>query len=368
MIKTSYVIAIGIAVAAAAWVLSGQIASHDTVTEAEAKAEADALPEAVVPRVRVREQHAEPRALEIILRGKTEASRMVVVRAETRSKVIDIAAEKGAYVQSGDVLVSLSDDDRQAKLQQAKALLAQREIEFDSSMKLSKKGYRAETQVADAKAKLEEAKAAVTSTEIDIAYTTIRAPFNGIVEKRAVEEGDFVNVGDEVATVVDLDPVLVVGQVAEQNIEQVKPGMPGTARLVTGATVTGTVRYVAATADEQTRTFRVELEVPNHDRSIVQGVSSELRLPVADVPAYYVSPAILTLAENGDVGVKTLGADGKVEFHTAKIIAGGEDGVWLAGLPETVTFITVGQDFVMVGQRVEAVPDEAAPAGDKPAS
>jgi multidrug efflux pump subunit AcrA (membrane-fusion protein) len=113
--------------------------------------------------VRVREQHAEPHALEIILRGKTEASRMVVVRAETRSKVIDIAAEKGTYVQSGDVLVSLSDDDRQAKLQQAKALLAQRQIEFDSSMKLSQKGYRAETQVADAKAKLEEAKAAVTS-------------------------------------------------------------------------------------------------------------------------------------------------------------------------------------------------------------
>jgi membrane fusion protein, multidrug efflux system len=366
--KTSYIIAAGIAAAAAAWVLSSQIAGHDTATEAETKAEAKTPPEAVVPRVRVREQHAEPHALEIILRGKTEASRLVTVRAETPSKVIDIAAEKGAYVHSGDVLVSLSDDDRQARLQQAKALLAQRQIEFDSSQKLSQKGYRAETQLADAKAKLEEAKAAVTSMEIDIAYTTIRAPFNGIVEKRAVEVGDFVNIGDEVATIVDLDPVLVVGQVAEQNIGQVEPGMPGTTRLATGVTVTGTVRYIAATADEQTRTFRVELEVSNPNRSIVQGVSSELRLPVADVPAYYVSPAILTLAENGDVGVKTLGADSKVEFHPAQIIAGGEDGVWLTGLPETVRFITVGQDFVSVGQRVEAVPDDATPEGDKPAS
>src|SRR5262245_21782285 len=192
--KTSYVIAAGFAVAAAVWVLSGQIPGHKAATEAEARARSDALPEPVVPLVRVREQHAEPRALEIVLRGKTEASRVVVVRAETRSKVIDIAGEKGAYVQSGDVLVNLSDDDRQAKLQQAKALLAQRQIEFDSSMKLSQKGYRAETQVADAKAKLEEAKAAVTTMEIDIAYTTIRAPFNGIVEKRAVENGDFVNI------------------------------------------------------------------------------------------------------------------------------------------------------------------------------
>jgi multidrug efflux system membrane fusion protein len=366
--KTSYIIAVGIAVAAAAWVLSGQMRNHDTGTEAAAQAEADSPATAAVPRVRVRELHAEPRSLEIILRGKTEASRLVTVRAETPSKVIDIMAEKGAYVHSGDVLVQLSDDDRQARLQQAKALLAQRQIEFDSSQKLSQKGYRAETQLADAKAKLEEAKAAVTSTEIDIAYTTIRAPFNGIVEKRAVEVGDFVNIGDEVATIVDLDPVLVVGQVSEQNIEQVKPGMAGSARLVSGVTVTGTVRYIAATADEQTRTFRVELEIPNPDRSIVQGVSSELRLPVADVPAYFVSPAILTLAENGDVGVKTLGADGKVEFHPAKIIAGGDDGVWLAGLPDTVRFITVGQDFVSVGQSVEAVPDDTTAEGDKPAS
>src|SRR5262249_689786 len=82
----------------------------------------------------------------------------------------------------------------------------------------------------------------------------------------------------------------------------------------------------------KTRTFRVELEVPNPARTIVQGVSAELHLPVADLPAHRVSPAILTLAENGDVGVKTIGPGNIVEFHPVTIVSTGADGVWLGGV------------------------------------
>ena len=92
----------------------------------------------------------------------------------------------------------------------------------------------------------------------------------------------------------------------------------------------------------------------------MQGLSSELRLPVADLPAHRVSPAILTLADNGDVGVKTLNADNVVEFHPVTIVADGPDGLWLVGLPEKVTFITVGQEFVQPGQKVQPVPDDGS--------
>ncbi|MGH6960951.1 MAG: efflux RND transporter periplasmic adaptor subunit [Dongiaceae bacterium] len=361
MIKTSYFIAASVAIAAAAWVLSGQLDSKQPVTEA-ASAMSDAATEAALPQVRVRRQTAEPRAVEIVLRGRTDAVRSVEVRAETKGRVAEVFARKGALVQEGDILARLADDDRQARLRQAKALLAQREIEYDNAKKLSAKGYRAETDVADAMAKLEEAKADVASMEIDIRYTTIRAPFRGVVELRPVEIGDFLNIGDPVATIVDLDPILVVGQVSERDIDKVKSGMTGNALLATGETVKGSVRFVSAAADEQTRTFRVELEVPNPDRHIVQGVSSELRLPVADLPAHRVSPAILTLADNGDIGVKILGPDSVVEFQPVTILADGPDGVWLTGLPATVTFITVGQDFVGIGQKVEPVPETGDPA------
>jgi membrane fusion protein, multidrug efflux system len=180
------------------------------------------------------------------------------------------------------------------------------------------------------------------------------------VEKRAAEIGNFLNVGDPVATVVDFDPILVIGQVTERDVPRVKVGMTGTARLITGDVLQGKIRFIGATADEQTRTFRVELEVPNPDKHIIQGLSTELRLPVADLPAHLVSPAILTLADNGDIGVKTLNAENIVEFHPVTIVADGPDGIWLAGLPEKVTFITVGQEFVQPGQKVQPVPETGA--------
>jgi membrane fusion protein, multidrug efflux system len=361
MIKASYIIACGITIAVTAWLLSGQLMSDKPVTPAAATSERAEPAAPPLARVRVRQQTAEPRIVEIVLRGQTVANREVELRAETRGKVIAVPAEKGALAHTGDVIAQISNDDRKARLDQTKALLAQREIEYDNAQKLSKKGYRPETDVAETRAKLEEAKAAVTSMEIDIGYTTISAPFDGVIEERAVEIGDFVDVGDRVARIVDLDSVLVVGQAAERDINKIKVGMPGSARLISGGTVEGKIRFVGSTADAKTRTFRVELEVANPGHTIVQGVSAELHLPVADLPAHRVSPAILTLAENGDVGVKTIGPGNTVEFHAVTIVATEADGVWLAGLPPTVTFITVGQDFVTAGQKVEPVPESAQP-------
>jgi multidrug efflux system membrane fusion protein len=358
--KTSYLIAIAIALVVTAWLLSGQFAREED--HAEAAAPAATAADLPPPRVRVADRVAEPHMAEIVLRGRTEAARIVEVKAETRGRVVEILAEEGAYVQAGAVLLRLSADDRMAKLRQAKALLDQRQIEYDSAKKLSAKGYRAETEVAAATARLEEAKAAVASMEIDVGHTTIAAPFDGVIERRPVEIGDFVDVGTPVATIVDLDPLRVVGHVVESDVTKLKPGMVGTAELVTGETVQGRLSFVGAMADDQTRTFRVELDVPNPDRRIVEGVSAELRLPVAELPAHRVSPAILTLTDDGKIGVKTVNAENIVEFHPVQIVGDGPDGVWLAGLPERLRFITVGQDFVLTGQKVEPVPETAEPA------
>ncbi|HEY7687583.1 MAG TPA: efflux RND transporter periplasmic adaptor subunit [Dongiaceae bacterium] len=358
--KTSYYIAAGVALLAAAWVVSGQFHDAPATAAADAGSAPAAGDQAALPTVRVRAQTAQPRAVEVILRGRTEAVRKVDVRAETKGKVTEVLAEKGSVVEEGALLVRLADDDRQARLRQTKALLTQREIEYAAAAKLSKQGFKSETEAADAMAKLEEAKALVASMEIDIGYTAIHAPFGGVVEQRPVEIGDFVNIGDPVATIVDLDPILVIGQVTEQDVARLKVGLPGTARLINGDRLTGKIRYIGATADEDTRTFRVELEIPNADRHIVQGLSTELRLPVADMPAHRVSPAILTLADNGDIGVKTVNADNIVEFHPVTIVGDGPDGLWLAGLPENVTVITVGQEFVQPGQKVNPVPESGA--------
>ncbi|MBL6946526.1 MAG: efflux RND transporter periplasmic adaptor subunit, partial [Rhodospirillales bacterium] len=164
-----------------------------------------------------------------------------------------------------------------------------------------------------------------------------------------------VEVGSTVARVVDLDPILIVGSVAERNVSAVAVGTLGVVRLVTGEEVGGTVRYVSKVGAEETRTFRVEVEVDNPNGKIAEGLTTELRLPLGRVFAHRVSPAVLTLSDKGVVGIKAVGNGDVVEFFPAQLIADTPDGIWLGGLPEQLRLITVGQEFVRIGQHVVPV-------------
>jgi multidrug efflux system membrane fusion protein len=294
----------------------------------------------------------------VILRGRTEAERKVDIKAETYGRIIELEVEKGDWIKKGATLARLSPEERPARLAEAKALHAQRKIEYDASRRLSKKGYRAETQLAAAKAALETAAASVTRAQVALRTTTIQAPFDGLIVARAAEIGDFIDKGEPVARILDLDPVLAVGQISEGNRGRIAVGGPARVALVGGREVPGKIRFIAAEAEATTRTFRIEVELPNPDAEIPDGITAEIRLPLGEVAAHRVSPAILTLTDDGAIGVKTLGPDNRVRFHPVRIIGDGTDGVWLSGLPERITLITVGQDFVAEGQTVRPI-DEA---------
>src|SRR5690606_21030186 len=104
--------------------------------------------------------------------------RRVEVKSETDARVIELAIDHGSRVKAGDVIARLAAGDRQARLAEARALLAQRRIEYAAAQKLSEKGFRAETQLAATEAELQAAEAAVTVAEVELGYTTIRAPFD----------------------------------------------------------------------------------------------------------------------------------------------------------------------------------------------
>lgn len=351
--KRSYVISALLAVAATAWVLSGQLNSAEQ-PEAK-KAPADLSVSATQAKVRVRNQDAEPLTTAIRLRGFTEAERAVEIKSEARGRVIEVSVAKGSRVEAGEIIARLAEEYRPARLQKAKALLKQREIEYAAARKLAKKGFRAETNLAAAKAEVDAAAAEVQEAEIDIENLTIRAPFDGVIDDRMVEVGDFADVGTPVARIVDLDPILAVGQASQRDIARLRIGDPGTVRLVGGQEIEGQIRFIGAVADANTRTFRIELEVPNSDSAIQDGLSADLSLPSAEIPAHRVSPAILSLTDDGAVGVKILDAESQVEFVPVQIVGEDAKGVWLSGLPERITLITVGQDYVTAGQTVEAI-------------
>jgi multidrug efflux system membrane fusion protein len=101
-----------------------------------------------------------------------------------------------------------------------------------------------------------------------------------------------------------------------------------------------------------TRTFRVEVELPNPDGKLRDGVSADIRIPVKQLKAIHISPGILVLDDAGTVGVRVVIND-VVRFYPIQIIEDGPDGMWITGLPEHANVITVGQQFVNNGERVK---------------
>lgn len=229
--------------------------------------------------------------------GFTEADKFVQVRAEVSGRLIARPAQQGDFIEEGDLICQL--------------YIAGRE-----------------------------------------AYPKIVAPFSGYLETLRVEEGDFLNTGSVCAALIDPDPMLVVADIAEKDIAQVQLGSKASAKLISGRYITGEVTFIASSADKNTRTFRVEISVDNKDRTIRDGVSAEIYIKGKEEPAHKISPAILSLNDQGKLGVRTVTSDNRVEFKEINILEDTNSGMWVSGLGEEARIITLGQEYVFQGQTV----------------
>lgn len=351
-LKPQYQAAFGIAILVTLWLLTELIRFGATTTKAEAKPNE-------IPTVRVAMLRSQLHDATITIRGRTQALHEVDVRAEVDGVVSALHFEKGDRVKQGQVLCEIKINDRGARAAQAQAQMAQAEKELEVARELYKEGFRSKTQMAQSTAAYEAAKAGASTMDIQLANTKMRAPFDGIVDDRYVNVGDYMRVGDKCAMLIAPEPFLAVGTVGEEEVGQIAIGGKASATLVTGQTVEGKVRFVADHADQTTRTFRVEVELPNPNAALRDGVSADIKIPVQRIPADQISPGILVLDDSGVVGVRIV-ANGIVRFMPVHIISDGSDGNWVTGLPDRVNVIVVGQEFVTNGERVKVVFEKAA--------
>jgi len=359
-LNKSHVIAAILTLGIGGWVLGGYALKSEETETAEPKAETAAAQQPMT--VAVRTQAAKPVQQYIVAQGQAEPNRTVSVRAETAGQIGEILVEEGAKVSAGEVLAKLKINDRQATLDRARARLTQEQGAYDASQALGKKGYQTQRQSEETYAALQTAKAELEQARIELDHTRIRAPFEGTLLTRDIELGTYVAVNGEIGTIVDNDPLVIRIDVAQQNVRDVKKGLAATVSFATGEKREGTVRYVAARADQNTRTFRVEIEVANPDGAIPSGISAEAKIPTTSVMAHFVSPAALALNDEGVLGVKAVDGDRKVVFHKADIVRSDGNGVWIAGLPEEARIITNGQGFVRVGDEVRVAEEGSGQA------
>ncbi|THD59390.1 MAG: efflux RND transporter periplasmic adaptor subunit [Phenylobacterium sp.] len=347
--KSQYVFVIAVAGVVALYFIVRTLLGVASPSTAHAKTTA---PVAGPPTVQAQMTPEVVRTYDVVVRGRTQATRTVVLRSETAGVVAAAPVLQGTYVKQGQVLCRLAVDARQAALDQAKAAAKSAQLTQQQNDELAKKGFRSPTQVLQSQANLDAASAAVRQAEIALAQVDIKAPFTGVFDHRDAEVGTYLSPGQPCGTVIEIDPLLIVGDVPETQAASVKLGALAHARLVSGQEINGRIRYISRDADPQTRTYHLEVTAPNPKLDIRSGLSAELHVGAGSGPAHLVPVSALVLDAAGRQGVRYVQADGRVAFAPIGILEETRDGVWVTGLKGPVQLITVGQSYVADGQKV----------------
>ena len=346
----------------AAWVLTGEFSSigsaaQDTPETAPNAAEpAGAGPQKVLRTVAVIEPDFIQHNRIIRISGVTAPDKRTTLATRSAGILGELKVEKGDVVQSGDVVLVLDGAEKQAMVDTAKALLAQRSKEAENIERLVKNGISPSTQSDSARSALASARSQLESAQADIDRLTVVAPFSGIIDQVMVEEGSWLPSGQAAAVLLQLDPVIALGEVSEREIAHVSVGSEARVRLISGDIVSGKVRHVSLEATPGTRTFPIEVAIGNPDNKVPAGMTAEIMIKSTAVSAVKLPRSVVTLDAAGNLGLRILKADNTVGFVPIDLIDDSPEGLVLSGVPLDAKIIVAGQDLVSDGEAVNSVP------------
>lgn len=357
--------AVVVLVAAGAWVATGKFSSvgSEEVQAAAAPDPAAATPAEPAPLLRtvaaVKPVFTDF-AREIRLAGSTEADKMVELAARSNGIVNQLGAVKGESIEAGAIVMMLDGAEVVSAVDTAKVALEQTAEQLRVGEALYKKGSLPELELSNRRSANAAAESALSQAKAALDRLELRAPFTGTVDSVDVELGEWVLQGTPVATILSLDPIVIKAEVSERDVGYVQVGSKAKVRLVNGTEMEGTIRHLAKQASEKTRTFKVEVDLPNPDHAIPSGMTAEVSLLTAPQPALRIPRSIITLSDKGVIGLRVVGDDNKAAFVPVDVIDDGEQGLVVTGVPQDVRVIVAGQDLVKDGD--EVVVSELTPA------
>ncbi|MBC7676366.1 MAG: efflux RND transporter periplasmic adaptor subunit [Rhodoferax sp.] len=366
--KAHRIAATVVLVVAAAWVATGEFSA---VGSQEAKAAepgspaADASVSGTVAPAPLRTVAAvvpvfADHAREIRISGATAADKSAVLAARSDGIVETLGVAQGDEITADTLVLKLVGADVAASVATAEVALAQATQELVVGEKLYARGGLAELELTTRRSAKAAADAALQQAQSAEDRLLLKAPFAGTVDSVDVELGEWVQSGTPIATVLSLDPIVVKAEVSEREVAFVSIGGQARVRLVSGVEMEGTIRHVAKQASVGTRTFVVEVALPNPDRSIGSGMTAEVRLFAAPVPAVSVPRSVITLSEDGLIGLRVVGPDNIAQFAPVTLLDDTASGMIVTGVPADVRIIVAGQDLVRDGEKVTVTEVSAA--------
>ncbi|MGI9346020.1 MAG: efflux RND transporter periplasmic adaptor subunit, partial [Gammaproteobacteria bacterium] len=269
--------------------------------------------------------------------------------------VTDTPVRAGQKVASDTLLCQLAEENRRASLNEAEGRMKAAQVEWAAIERLYAQKLTSELDLASKEAALKNAKAYLERAQLQLKHTQIRAPFAGLVDNVAAEQGALLNQGQTCALLLDLDPLIVRGTISEAEVIDVRAGNQISVALRNNTNVDGTLTFVSSSADENSRTFKVEAEIPNQDLSLRAGLSADMLIYASPQPAHLIPASSLMLDPNEGIVVKILDKDDTVQQLPVELLHDSLEGIWVKGLPTTVRVITVGHYYVTPNQKVEGI-------------
>lgn len=355
----------GFVIALTLWMLSGLLSSDEASGE-----QAESVSEHHPMAVEIRAVALSAMNREVVVNGQLDAHRHLDVRAETSGIVAGVDAIRGQRVAAGEVLAHLDAGEREANLREAKARVKTARSERDAAADLNRRGMQSQVQLEQSNAGLESALAQLDRIERDIVNTRINAPFSGVINASPLEVGALVERGDIVAQLIDNSRYKVRGQVSQQDVARLRLDQKVEVELITGRRLEGTLSWISAVAANDSRSFAVEavVELPlatsKNDKNdganqidqpeiLPTGISATMRIPVENVEAAFITPSVLVLGNDGELGVMVVDSDNVARFVSVEMISTSLDGAWVSGIRAGSRLITMGQGFINPGDVVE---------------
>ncbi|MHA6492884.1 efflux RND transporter periplasmic adaptor subunit [Pseudomonas borbori] len=345
--KRPWLIAVAISLLLFIWLFSGSLFEAQETATPEQPAQKQGL-----AKVEIQWLEASPMQRQHLVQGQIEAWRRVELRAQINGTVARLDQDKGSVVEQGQLLLSLSADNRPAQVARGEADVRQRQADVTAATRLRERNLVSANELIRLQSELAKAKAELDMARIQLSNTRITAPFAGVYDQRMVELGDFVQPGQSLLTLVDISQLKVTAQVAQQDVSHLRLGQTVRVQLLDGGVMEGQVHFIAAAADSDSRSFRVEVRVDNPQALRLAGASATLQIQTGEALAHRLSPALLSLDQAGRHGVKWVNDQQLVEFTPVQLISVDNQGAWVSGLPHKVALITLGQGFVEPGQQV----------------
>ncbi|MBX3583854.1 MAG: efflux RND transporter periplasmic adaptor subunit [Rhizobiaceae bacterium] len=354
--------AIAVLIGVGAWVATGEFSSvgsaqdeaPPTPAEAAEKVEVPLRTVAVVTPPRVMHERA------IRISGRTDAEKRVTLATRVMGIIEKLPVKQGQRVERGQLVMQLNAEDKEAAVRMSESIVSQRQAEADAAERLVGGGNAPKLQADQARAALATAKAQLESAKAELAQYSIYAPYNGVIDRLPVQRGSAILAGTEVATLINLDPLLAIGEVSERDLKYIKLGDEADIQLVDGTAVKGTLTYISRDATSATRTFRIEVSIPNEDKSLPAGMTAEITLRAEPTDSVILPRSVVTLGSGGNLGIRAVDADNKVVFYPIDLVDDTAKGLVLGGIPADARVIVAGQALVNDGDEVVPVEADAA--------